>query len=88
MGQMKYPMDDAELERAQDAVRRVSAAEARALANAGRAVLVDIRDRSGYDNTHIEGARSLPLAVLDATAGDLPADALPPRDRLVVAYCA
>jgi rhodanese-related sulfurtransferase len=83
-----YPSDDAELERAQAAVRRVSAREARELALAGKATLVDIRDASGYDNAHIEGARSLPLAVLDASAGDLPADVMPPRDTLVITYCA
>jgi rhodanese-related sulfurtransferase len=81
-------LDDAALERALAGVARVSPADARALATDGRAVLVDIRDSSAYENAHIAGAVSLPLAVLDAAGGEVPPALAPPRDRLVVLYCA
>ena len=63
-----------------DDVSRLSAGDARALIEAGRAVLVDTRDRRLYDNAHAEGALSAPLADIDATA--LPAD------RILILYCA
>src|SRR5437667_6011701 len=68
-------------------VRRIPVTEARALLEAGRGVLVDVRDRSLYDNTHAAGAVSLPLAVIQATQGQVPAGAVPP-DRVLILYCA
>ena len=68
-------------------VRRISVSEAHALLDTGRGVLVDVRDRRLYDNTHAAGAVSLPLAVIQATQGQVPADAVPP-DRVLVLYCA
>lgn len=61
-------------------VPRLAVGDARALIDAGRAVLVDTRDRRLYDNAHAEGAISLPLAEIEATA--LPAD------RILILYCA
>ena len=46
-----------------NAVRRISVSEAHALLDAGRGVLVDVRDRRLYDNTHAAGAVSLPLEI-------------------------
>jgi rhodanese-related sulfurtransferase len=80
--------DDAALERALAAVPRISPADARALVAEGRGVLVDIRDASGYDNAHIAGATSLPLAAIEASGGELPPALSPPRDRTVILYCA
>lgn len=59
---------------------RVTVAKARALIEAQRALLVDVRDRRLYDNTHAEGALSVPLAEIEGAA--LPAD------RLLILYCA
>ena len=68
-------------------VRRISVSEARALLDTGRGVLVDVRERSLYDNTHAAGAVSLPLAVIQATQGQVPAGAAPPG-RVLILYCA
>ena len=68
-------------------VRRISVSEARALLDTGRGVLVDVRERSLYDNTHAAGAVSLPLAVIQATHGQVPGGAVPP-DRVLILYCA
>jgi len=81
-------MDDAELERALAAVPRISPADARAMVDSGRAVLIDIRDASGYQNAHIKGAQSLPAAVIDATGVDLPADLRPSAEQTLILYCA
>ncbi|HEU5262872.1 MAG TPA: rhodanese-like domain-containing protein [Gemmatimonadales bacterium] len=69
------------------AVRRISVAEAQALVTAGRAVLVDTRDRRLYDNAHAAGAVSLPLSAIEAAKGQLLPDSVPP-DRLLILYCA
>jgi len=65
-----------------DEIRRVSVTEARALAASGRAVLVDTRDRRLYDNAHLPGAISLPLAQIEAT------DSAGPPEAVAILYCA
>jgi rhodanese-related sulfurtransferase/DNA-binding transcriptional ArsR family regulator len=47
----------------------------------GRAVVLDVRPRAEYAAGHIRGARSVPIAELEATVGELP------EDREIVAYC-
>ena len=48
---------------------------------AGEVVLIDVRPREEFDAGHIDGARSIPLAELEARLAELP------TDREVVAYC-
>lgn len=74
-------------EAAAPVVRRVAPAEARALVEAGHAVLVDTRDRRLYENVHVAGAISLPLAEIAGADEDAKLGALP-LDRLVIFYCA
>ena len=69
------------------AVRRISVSEARVLLDAGRGVLVDVRGRRLYEQSHAAGAVSLPLAVIEATQGQVSAGAVPP-DRVLILYCA
>ena len=47
----------------------------------GAAILIDVRPASEYRAGHIPGARSIPLAELEARLRELP------RDREIVAYC-
>lgn len=47
----------------------------------GEVVVIDVRPPEEFEAAHLSGARSLPLAALDAAIGELP------RDRIVVAYC-
>src|SRR5881392_2247427 len=68
-------------------VARLTAAEARERVAAGRGVLVDTRDARLFDNAHIAGALSLPLAAIEAAHGRLPVGALPP-DRVSTRPCA
>ena len=69
------------------AVSGVTAAQAHELVAAGRAVLVDTRDRRLFYNAHAAGALSLPLAVIEAAHGHAPVGLLPP-DRRIILYCA
>jgi len=68
--------------------RRLPVAEAYALAEAGRALLLDARDRRMYDNAHPKGALSLAATLIEAGPG-LP-EGLPPHPDpgLLLFYCA
>jgi rhodanese-related sulfurtransferase len=68
--------------------RRIGVGDAHALVEAGQATLVDVRDLRLYDNAHLRGAWSLPLAELRATSGRLPTAGPPPGDGLLILYCA
>ena len=46
------------------------------------ALALDVRERSEWDGGHIEGAKHLPLGILEAELSDLP------TDRPIVTYCA
>lgn len=67
---------------ADDDAPRISIAEARAAAEAGKAVFVDVRPLDDYKQNHIKGALSIPLPEVTARAGELPAD------KLIITYCA
>jgi len=68
------------------AVRRVSVAEARALVDQGEGVLVDTRDRRLFDNAHVAGAASVPLA--EILAAPLEAVRGLSSARTLILYCA
>jgi rhodanese-related sulfurtransferase len=71
-----------------DEVRRVSPAEAYQLLTAGRAVLADVREPAGYENSHPRGAVSVPHVAVQAAGGRLPAGLSVPGDALLILYCA
>ena len=52
-------------------VPRVSPAEAKRAYDAGTAVFVDVRARQYYDQEHVSGALSIPLADLPNRMGEL-----------------
>jgi len=62
-------------------IRRVPVAEARAMVDAGTAVLVDTRTTEYYNRQHARGALSLPAGQEAALVNTLP------RDKLVIFYC-
>lgn len=47
----------------------------------GDVTVLDVRPRQEFESGHIEGARSVPMAELEAALGSLP------RDKEVIAYC-
>lgn len=52
----------------------ISPKDASAALEAGGAVLIDVRERSEYDQVHIPGAILIPLAELPGRLGEIPAD--------------
>jgi rhodanese-related sulfurtransferase/DNA-binding MarR family transcriptional regulator len=64
-----------------DRVEQLSAAELEERLARGDVVLLDVRPEREYRAGHITGARSAPLAVLEAVAAGLP------KRREIVAYC-
>jgi rhodanese-related sulfurtransferase len=71
-----------------DEPRRVTAAEAYQLLGAGRAVLADVREPAGYENSHPSGAVSVPHVAVQAAGGRLPTGVSVPQDALLILYCA
>lgn len=65
-----------------DGVRRVTVEETQKLAQSGEAVVVDVRPKPQYDQSHIKGSISLPRTELDKRLGELP------KDKLIIFYCA
>jgi hypothetical protein len=63
-------------------VPRISVADARAQADAGRAILVDVRASGSYEQEHIAGAISMPADQIADRYAELPAD------KLTIFYCA
>jgi len=64
-----------------DGVEQLSAEELAQRLERGDVVLLDVRPEAEFRAGHIAGARSAPVDMLDALAGELP------RRREVVAYC-
>ena len=67
-------------------VRRVTAREARTLAESGDSVLVDTRDRQLYGEMHAAGAIDVPLAEIESSAS-VPALASIPAEKSIIFYC-
>ncbi len=65
----------------QDPVRRITAAEAKSLFDAGQAILVDARAKAAYDQKHITGAISMPSGEVATRYTELP------TDKQVIFYC-
>jgi rhodanese-related sulfurtransferase len=63
-------------------VPRIGVAEARARADAGQAILVDVRTEASYKGKHIAGAISMPVDQVSRRHPQLPAD------KLIIFYCA
>jgi rhodanese-related sulfurtransferase len=63
-------------------VRHASVDEARMLIDAG-AMVIDVREPAASANSHIPGARRIPLEALSASLPQLAAD----RDRTIIVYC-
>jgi rhodanese-related sulfurtransferase len=62
-------------------VPRVSLAETKAAAEAGTALIVDVRSQNDYNAGHIPTAISLPIDDLEARYGELP------QDAEIITYC-
>jgi rhodanese-related sulfurtransferase len=68
--------------------RKINPDQAHAESEAGRAVLLDVRDERLFDNAHIDPAVALPLGEIEAGTGRLPARLRVPENALLILYCA
>ena len=64
-----------------DGARRISVPEAQELLAKGQAVVVDVRNEPAFDQSHIRGAKLIPVNEVAARAGELP------RDKTIITYC-
>ncbi|HVR71084.1 MAG TPA: rhodanese-like domain-containing protein [Vicinamibacteria bacterium] len=64
-----------------DEVPRIEGPEVKRLVDKGEAVLLDVRNKVGWDAGHAEGAIHIPEAQLAARLQELP------KDKLIAAYC-
>ncbi|MHB9033874.1 MAG: rhodanese-like domain-containing protein [Anaerolineae bacterium] len=62
-------------------VQRISVADAKALVDAGDAILVDTRAADYYNRQHAQGAISVPLDEVDKLMNTLP------KDKTLILYC-
>lgn len=65
-----------------DKARRIKRAEAISLAEAGKAVFVDVRSEETFKKGHIKGAMSIPFSQLALRLRELP------PGKMVITYCA
>jgi hypothetical protein len=72
------PADDHHEE---DNAQRISLADAKKDFDAGKAVIVDVRDANAYAQEHIKGSLNIPLAELNGSADKLP------KGKKIIAYC-
>jgi rhodanese-related sulfurtransferase len=63
-------------------VPRISVGAAKEMADAGEAVLVDVRTRGSFEAARIAGAISFPSEEIPDRYGELP------TDQLIIFYCA
>lgn len=64
-----------------DGARRITLADARAALDAGKAILVDVRDEASYKFSHAKGALWIPLNDIAKRINELP------RDKMIITYC-
>ncbi len=64
-----------------DDAPRITLAEAKKDFDAGRAVLIDVRDEASYKQEHVKGALHITTASLDAKFNDIP------KGKKIIAYC-
>jgi Rhodanese-like domain len=67
-------------------IRRITPAEARALVEEDRAVLVDTRERRFFEEAHARGAISVPLADIERNPRGSDLGSIP-EDRAIILYC-
>lgn len=64
-----------------DDAPRISLADAKKDYDAGKVVIVDVRNETDYAAEHIKGALNIPSTMIDANADKLP------KGKKIIAYC-
>lgn len=64
-----------------DGIRRITVVELKDLMAKGQAFVVDVRNQDSFDQSHIQGAKLIPVADTLKHINELP------KDKLIVTYC-
>jgi rhodanese-related sulfurtransferase len=64
-------------------VPRISLEEARAALESGAAVMIDVRSPGAFEESHVAGAVSVPLGVIERDLANVPFD----KDQWIITYC-
>lgn len=64
-------------------VPRVTVEEARVALESGAAVMVDVRSPSAFDASHVAGAISVPLGMIERELASVPLN----KDQWIITYC-
>ncbi|HEV7397545.1 MAG TPA: rhodanese-like domain-containing protein [Pyrinomonadaceae bacterium] len=66
---------------ADDGVKRINIADAKADFEKGKAVMIDVRGDMAFKQGHIKGAQSIAFSEITERAADLP------KDKTIILYC-
>jgi hypothetical protein len=72
-----------DLPRDEAAVPRISVEQAKTALDSGAAILVDVRSAQAYEQEHIPGAISIPLAEIETNPTGLKLE----KDQWIITYC-
>jgi 3-mercaptopyruvate sulfurtransferase SseA len=64
-----------------DGARRINVADAQTALAKGTAVLIDVRPKEAYEQSHAKGAKNIPLDQLANRLAELP------KTKLIITYC-
>jgi predicted sulfurtransferase len=64
-------------------VPRVSAQDAKAAFEGGEAIIVDVRSQASFEQSHVEGALSIPLSTFEVSIENVDL----PKDQWIITYC-
>ncbi len=75
------PLAPAVVPQSADGVRRITVSELESLLARNAAVVIDVRNQTSYDLSHIRGSKLIPEADVINRTDELP------RNKLIVTYC-
>jgi hypothetical protein len=64
-------------------VPRVTVEEARVALESGAAIMVDVRSPSAFEESHVAGAISVPLGMIERELASVPLN----KDQWIITYC-
>jgi len=64
-------------------VPRISLEEARAAFESGAAIIVDVRSPRAFEESHVAGASSVPLGMIERDLASVPLN----KDQWIITYC-
>ena len=75
--------EDNALPRSEASVPRVTVEEAKAALDSGEAIIVDVRGPDAFADSHVAGAISIPLGLVESNPAGLDLD----KEQWIITYC-